>query len=293
MNEEHTVIPLKTLYIPMHRYKLSENHMFLLRNSFAVVTLAFAFTQSALAQDRAFSFSLTGGAAVQPDYFGSDSYGVGPSGAFGFTGLRFGSAQFGDPDGPTHFAPGSGLRGAFRYIPRRAGTDELLGLDNVRASVEVGLGLHYTTDTWQIYSDLRYGAIGHRGMAAELGANLIYRGENGLVLHAGPRAEWGNSRFMRSYFGISPTEAAQITALGNAGLGALTPAGGFRPSSGIYSVGVELGAYQPISDNWGVTGSLRFDRLRGDAAASPIVQQGRRDQITAEIGLTRHFNLRF
>ncbi len=259
----------------------------------AATVLACVFAQPALAQDRAFSFSLTGGASVKPDYFGSRDYSIGPTGAFGFTGLRFGAAQLGDPDGPTEFAPGTGLRGAFRYIPSRSGDDELLGLDRVSTSVELGLGLHHTTETWQVYSDLRYGAIGHRGIAGEIGANVIYRDPGGLVLHAGPRAEWGNGRFMRNYFGISPTEAAQISAQGNTGLAGLTPAGGYEPSGGIYSIGLEVGAYQPLSDNWGVTGSIRYDRLRGDAASSPIVQQGRRDQITAEIGLTRHFNLRF
>ena len=243
----------------------------------------------AVAQDRALSFSLTGGAQVAPKYFGADDVRVGPAGSFGFTGLRLGTVQLGDPDGPTLFAPGTGLRGAFRYIAKREGKAELQGLNDVDAALELGLGLQHTAEAWQVYTDLRYGVIGHRAIAGEVGANLIYRGENGLVLHAGPRAEFGNARFMRSYFGITAAEAAAV----GGGLAAVTPMGGFQPSGGIYSYGLELGAYQPLSPDWGVTGSLRLDRLRGDASASPIVQQGRRDQISAQIGLTRHFNLRF
>ncbi len=237
----------------------------------------------AQAQDRAFSFGLTGGAALGPTYFGSNRSEVTPMARFSFSGLQFGGVSLGDADrtaldGPAQFAPGFGLRGAFRYIPKR---DGLTGLDDVKASVELGGGVHYTDQNWQVFADLRYGVIGHRGLSGEVGANLIYRGDGGLVLHAGPRAEFGNSRFAQTYFGVSQAES------GPSGLAAYTA------GSGFHSMGFEVGAYQALSPDWGVTGNLRFDRLRGDAAASPIVQQGRRDQITAEIGLTRHFNLRF
>lgn len=235
------------------------------------------------AQDRVLSFSVTGGAQVAPRYFGSNDLRIGPSGAVGFQGLRFGSVQLGDPDGPKLFAPGTELRGAFRFIPKREGARELQGMDDVKASFEVGLRAQHAAENWQVFTDLRYGVIGHKAIAGEVGANLIYRGANGFVLHGGPRAEFGNSRFARSYFGVTAAEA-------NATGPNLTQ---FTPSGGFHSIGLELGAYQPLSDDWGVTGSLRFDRLRGGAAASPIVQQGRRDQVSAQIGLTRHFNLRF
>ncbi|TVP71179.1 MAG: MipA/OmpV family protein [Rhodobacteraceae bacterium] len=240
----------------------------------------------AFAQERGLSFSITGGAGVAPDYFGSDSVSVGPAGSFGFGGLRFGALALGTLDTPEQFAPGFGPYGAFRFIGKRDGKDELEGMDDVKASVEIGAGLQYTEDFWQVFGELRYGAIGHNAVAGELGANVIFRGESGLVLNAGPRAEFGNRRFNRTYFGVSEAEA---TASQDAG-GSLTA---FSPSAGFYSVGVEAGAYQPLSADWGLSGSVRFDRLRGDAADSPIVQQGSRNQISAEIGLTRHFNLRF
>jgi MipA family protein len=235
----------------------------------------------AVAQDRAFSFSLTGGAQVSPKYFGSDSYSVGPTGSFGFTGLRFGSAQLGDPDGPAQFAPGAGLRGAFRYIPKREGKKELRGLNTVKAALELGIGAHYTEEFWQVFGDIRYGVIGHKAFAGELGANLIYRDPSGLILHAGPRAEFGNARFARTYFGVTQAEATS-SALRQ-----------YSPSGGFHSVGMEAGAYQPLNADWGVTGAVRYDRLRGDAANSPIVTMGSRNQFSAQIGLTRHFNLRF
>lgn len=237
----------------------------------------------AQAQNNGLSFSITGGAQVSPKYFGSSDYRAGPSGSFGFGGLRFGGFELGNLDGPTQFAPGAGLRGALRFIPKRQGRDELAGMDDVKAALELGVGAHYTDEFWQVFGEMRYGVIGHKAIAGEIGANLIYRDPTGLVLHGGPRAEFGNSRFNRTYFGVTPTEAAD-------------PGNTFNPytlSGGFHSVGLELGAYQPLNEDWGVTGSMRYDRLRGDAARSPIVQQGNRNQFSAEIGLTRHFNLRF
>lgn len=244
----------------------------------AIVTLG---TAPVVAQDNVFAFSVTGGAQIAPDYFGASDYSVSPVFGFGFQGLRFGATQLGDPDGPRVFAPGAGLRGAFRYIGEREGVNELAGMNTVDAALELGLGVHYTTDMWQIYTDLRYGVVGHNGITGELGANLIYRAPNGLVLNAGPRAEFGSSRFTNAYFGVTAAES---------GPSGFAP---FTSSGGIYSVGFELGAYQPLNANWGITGTLRYDRLRGDAAQSPIVLQGSREQVSAEIGLMRHFNLRF
>jgi MipA family protein len=236
--------------------------------------------QPAGAQDRALAFSLTGGVSVVPSYFGAGTHRIAPSGSLGFTGLRFGGIRLGDPEDPRLFAPGTGLRGAFRYIPKREGTKELAGLDDVKAALELGLGLEHTSEHWQVYGTLRYGAIGHRAFSGEIGGNVLYRGGSGLVVHAGPRAEFGNARFMRTYFGITTAEESP----------ALTA---YKPSGGLYSVGFAIGAYQPLSADWGITGSVRYDRLRGGAAASPIVRQGSRNQMTASIGLTRHFKLRF
>ncbi len=247
-----------------------------------VITAALL-TPPAAAQERVLAFSVTGGASVSPSYFGAANRKTAPTASFGFNGMRFGALQFGDPDGPTQFAPGSGLRGAFRYIAKREGTDNLDGMKDVDAAIELGVGLHHTNDWWQVYGDLRFGIVGHKGFAGELGGNLIYRGETGLVLHAGPRVEFGNARFARTYFGVTTDEATASDSIFSR----------YAPGGGVHSVGVELGAYQPLNADWGVTGTLRYDLLRGVAADSPIVKQGQRPQISAQMGLTRHFNLRF
>lgn len=253
-----------------------------LHSAFVATVFTAALTcQPALAQDRVVAFSVTGGAISQPEYFGADSNRFAPKARIGFTGLRAGDMSLGDPDGPREFAPGTFYRGALQYIPERDGRNELAGLSNVDASVELGIGLQHTRETWQVYGELRYGFVGHQAVAADIGGNAIFRSEGGRVVHAGPRIELGNSRFMRTYFGVTDREAAR------------SDLDAYTPSRAVYSAGFEIAAYQPVKADWGITGSVRYDRLVGDAADSPIVQQGSRNQWTAVLGLTKHFNLRF
>jgi MipA family protein len=259
---------------------------FAVRTTFVAILAFGLMAQPALAQERALAFSLTTGAQVGPAYPGAGENSLRPMGALGLTGVQFGAFTRGQPDGPSagpaSLVPGTGIRGAFRMIAPRSGTGALAGMDDLGRAIELGLGLHHTRQNWQIYGEMRYGAIGHRGVAGALGANLIWRSETGQILHGGPRAEFGNARYARSYFGVTQAESARSATFAP-----------YQPGGGLQSVGVELGAYQPLSPEWGIAGSLRFDRLRGDAALSPIVQQGSRAQLTSQIGLTRHFNLRF
>jgi MipA family protein len=248
----------------------------------ALIALSLAFSSPAAAQDNALSFSVTGGAQSTPLFMGSGTQRVAPWLSGGFEGLRIGGFSLGDPDGSDPFAPGLGLRGAFNVIGARRGTGALAGMTDLSTAVELGLGAHYTTTNWQVFGEIRQGFGGHRGIAGDLGANVILRPLDGFTLHAGPRAQFGNARFARTYFGVTGAEALAS--------GVLTP---YSPQGGLTSAGFEVGAYQALGRDWGVSANLRYDRLQGDAARSPIVTQGRRDQITAQFGLTRHFTLRF
>lgn len=248
---------------------------------------ALALSNPAFAEGNALSFALTGGLKSAPAYFGADRMQVSPLVGFSFQGLRLGGVEIGQPDNTDPFARGTGLRGAFRVLAARDSLRELAGLNDIKAAVELGIGLHHTAENWQVYGEIRRGLTGHEGIAGDLGANVIFRPADGFTLHAGPRASFGNARFNSNYFGITPAEALAATAAGNPGLTAYAPGGG------LTSLGFEIGGYQAIGRNWGVTGAVRYDQLRGDAAASPIVVQGKRDQVTAKIGLTRNFSFRF
>jgi len=229
-------------------------------------------------------FTLRGGAAVTPDYFGSGDYSVGPDFGFGLNfarlpgGRSFGSSDANDPQ------YGLGLRGSFRYIDKRetAKYPELTGLNDVDASVELGLGVGYTSRNFDAFADLRYGIVGHESIVGEIGADVKVQASDRLTLSAGPRLFLGSDKYAQTYFGVSAAEAAA----GYAG-------GAFNAQGGLLSAGIELGAQYRINDDWGVEGALTYDRFTNDAADSPIVQRGERDQYGLRIGLTRRITLDF
>ena len=228
------------------------------------------------------TFTLGAGARLAPEYFGASSMEPGPTGRFSLQHLSIGGLQVGRPDARP-LDPGFGIGGAFRYIGSRGPgqNPELAGLDRVDASVELGLGLRHVAEGWRVFADLRHGVIGHGGWAGDLGADALLRLGPDLILTAGPRVAFGDARFTRTYFGVTPAESAA------SGFAA------YRPSGGLVSVGAELGMHYALDADWGLVGTISYDHLRGDAADSPVTTQGSRDQWGASLVVTRRFNLRF
>ncbi|WP_198144792.1 MipA/OmpV family protein [Pseudorhodobacter aquimaris] len=211
------------------------------------------------------AFTLRAGVAGAPAYFGAKDLEAGPDFAFSLKYLALpGGRSFGSTD-PKAVKYGLGLRGSFRYIAKRTATDdpELAGMNDVKATAELGLGLGYTQRNFEAFADVRYGAIGHHAWVGELGANAVVHPNEKLTLRAGPRVFFGDSDYADTYFGVS---AAESTASGFAAHSA---------SGGALSAGVELGATYAVNDAWGIDGALRWDKYLGDAKSSPIVQQGK------------------
>jgi len=228
------------------------------------------------------AFKLRGGVGASPAYFGSRDLEAGPDFALSFEFLRLpGGASLGNPD-PSNPRYGFSPRGSFRYIAKRSATDhpELAGLNDVKASVELGLGLAYTQRNFEAFADIRYGVIGHKAWVGEIGADLVMRPNDRLTLRAGPRLFMGSSDYANTYFGVTPAESS-----------AALPA--FRAKGGALTAGVELGATYAINDLWGIDGAIRYDRYLNSAKDSPIVQQGRDDALSLRIGVTRRISLGF
>ena len=263
----------------------------------ALVVAATLLTAPAMAQDLgapvlstqgagpAIGFTLRGGVAATPEYFGSDEREIGPALGAELNYLRLGNFTFGDPD-PLYRQDGISFGGSFRYIPDRSADDspELRGLDDVDAALELGGGLRYTTENFSTFGDIRYGVVGHEAFVGELGADVIARPTDRISLRAGPRVLFGDSDYASTYFGVDAAEEAASAAAGT-GLTA------FDASGGLLSTGVELGAAYKFDDNWGIDATLNYDRLQNDAASSPITRDD--SQFTATIGITRRFTLGF
>ena len=226
-------------------------------------------------------FKLRGGIAVVPDYIGSSDYTFGPDLGFSLQYARLFGREFGSAGAEPRF--GTKLRGSFRYVDERSADDnsELAGLDDLDTSVELGLGLGYSSYRFDAFADIRYGVVGHEAWVGELGADVKAYPTDRLTLSMGPRLFVGSDRYADTYFGISSAEAA----------GSAFSA--YDANGGLLSAGLELGATYEINDNWGVEGAITWDRLSGDADDSPIVQQGDRDQYGLRVGITRQITLDF
>ena len=229
-----------------------------------------------------FVFTLGGGAGFEPTYFGSSSYEAIPAFSFGFEYLRLGNRSYGSTD-PDFISTGLAPRFSFRVVKERAASDhvELTGLNDIDTSVELGMGLIYRQESFEVFADARYGVIGHEAWVGEVGADLILRPTERLTLSMGPRLFLGDDSYASTYFGVT---AAEFATSGIAQ---------FDASGGALSAGVELGATYEISDKWGLQGTLRYDRLMNDAAASSITGLGSEDQFSASLMLTRRFVLDF
>ncbi|WGH79731.1 MipA/OmpV family protein [Jannaschia ovalis] len=228
----------------------------------------------------ALGFTLRGGVASTPEYFGAPSNELGPDIGFELNYLRFGNFTIGNPD-PLFRPQGFGVTGSFRYIGERDDADspELAGLNDIDAALELGLGLQYAADNYQVFGAVRRGVTGHDGLVGELGADLLLYPTDRLTVTFGPRALWGDDEYASTYFGVTAAEA---------GASAFTA---FAPSGGLMSVGVELGAGYRLNDRWGIEGAISYDKLQNDAAASPITADD--ESLSARIGVTRRFTLGF
>ncbi|WP_152415457.1 MipA/OmpV family protein [Caenispirillum salinarum] len=89
---------------------------------------------------------------------------------------------------------------------------------------------------------------------------------------------YASDDYMDTYFGVSPTGAAQ------SGLAA------YEADGGVRDVNVSLAVNQFLSRTWSVGGRVTYMRLLGDAADSPVVEEaGSADQLIVMLGVGYRF----
>ena len=240
-----------------------------------------------LAQDGPrFAFTLGAGVEAKPGYFGSDEVTFGPDLSFSFGALSVGPLSFGNAD-PDGLSQGFDIGGSFRLVNERSSDDyeELQGLTDVDRAIELGGALRYSASWWDAFAEVRYGVTGHESLVADLGLDLVSRPSDRLTLRAGPRIFLGSDDYAATYFGVTEAESLASAADGTGAFAA------YEAQGGILSAGLELSAHYRLTDLWGFEAGLRYDRLQNDAADSPITTED--DQLSANLGVTRRFDIRF
>lgn len=243
--------------------------------------IAFAATAAApaLAQDvmipqvKSVQFDVAVGAWAHPTYIGSDEHETGP-----WLSLRNLSIN-GAADGDLKY--GFSLTPNFDTVGDRDGDDDdrLDGLDDISRAYEAGLKLSYRAGETTFYGTMRKGFGGHHGIVGEAGVKYRINATDKLTLWASAEAGYGNGRFNETYFGVTDSEAAR------------TDFDAFDIGSGINSASARLEAHYKITEKTSLLGEVKYTRIVGDAADSPIVLDEAQPSI--RLGITRTLNFAF
>ena len=229
--------------------------------------------------------TIGGRVAASPPYEGAPNDDIRPSGSFSVR----------RADKPYRFTPpddGSTLAlVASRYIDfgpvvrfryDRGDTGNLQGFDKIGFAVEPGLFANLWPTNWlRGRVEVRRGVLGHDGWVGDAGIDLIHTGRK-WDWSLGPRIGYGDRRYMDTYFGVTPVEAARSPLL-------FLP---YEPAGGIRYGGAEAAVSYHFTNRLRTTLDFGYHRLVKLAADSPVVAiAGSRDQLSGGLGVTYSFGV--
>jgi MipA family protein len=227
------------------------------------------------------------GGSFRPDFEGATHYLLSPVPIFSVQ--RAGSRQqfIGPRDGASIALLDTG---GFRAGPvvtslpsRKVSSDAALnGLNDISTTYELGGFVEYFPVDWfRVRAEVRRGFGGSDGVFADVFADAIVPVWDRLTWSAGPRLSFANTHGTAPFFGIDQTEA----------LASGLPV--FNASGGLHSVGVGTQLRYQITPQWETHSYVEYQRLEGDAAASPLItQRGSPNQTTFSIGASYSFDVR-
>lgn len=232
------------------------------------------------------------GAAVAPDYIGSDDFQVIPFAGFryetGFAVIQSrGLSLEADILKPNY----GGAFSAGPLVKYRFGRDDVESnavdaLPDVDASVEVGGFLSYAfSGVLNPFDSITFRvegaadvADGHGGYVITPSVTYATPLSRRFFTFASVSADFGDEEFNDSYF--------SVTAAGSAASGLAQ----FDADSGLFRTGVAVGGTYMLTESWGLTGIASYSRLNNDAEDSPIVSvEGSADQFFGGGGLMYRF----
>jgi MipA family protein len=159
---------------------------------------------------------------------------------------------------------------------------ELNGLGDINTAIELGGFVEYFPVDWfRTRVETRQGFGGHHGVVADFSADVIMPVLVGFTVSAGPRFTWESTKATSPYFSV---DAAQAMATG-------LPV--FNAKGGAHSAGAGAQVSYRFNPQWEVHSYVEYERLLGDAAASPIVAvRGSANQTTVGMGASYSFDVK-
>ncbi|MCF7688369.1 MAG: MipA/OmpV family protein [Cephaloticoccus sp.] len=147
-------------------------------------------------------------------------------------------------------------------------SNALIGFQDLDATMQVGAFVSHRSAGWTTKLELVQALGGHEGLTADVSLEyLMNLSESGnrngppLLFATGPRLRWADANYTNAYFGVTVRDAL-ATGL---------PA--YRTSSGVNTLGWGAAVVRPINRQLSFIAFAGYDRLLGDAADSPLVQQ--------------------
>lgn len=150
----------------------------------------------------------------------------------------------------------------FRFGRTRHDSSQLQGLTNIGSTFAAGAYASWAAADWlSLNADVTQGLSSNSGLLADVGATLSHR-FGPLLVAGGPTVGFANATYMKSFFGITPSESA---ASGR-------PV--YDTTDGVLAPGAAATLVMPVTGKIAVTTVATYGRLVGNAAGSPIVKQG-------------------
>lgn len=158
---------------------------------------------------------------------------------------------------------------------------ELRGLGNIDRTLELGGFAEYWWKPWlRMRGELRQGIGGHHGLVSDLTADIVSKALPSWTLSGGPRLTFASSAAMSPYFSVDAAQSAASSL----------PL--YNSRGGLKSIGVGAKARYDFNHQWFTHAFFEYQRLEGDAAASPVVlQRGSPNQTMAGLGVGYSFNV--
>jgi outer membrane protein len=169
-----------------------------------------------------------------------------------------------------------------RFRDDRGQQGKLIGFQKIGFAVEPGGFVDlWPTDWLRARVEVRRGVTGHAGVVGDAGIDLIYTGRK-WDFSIGPRIGYGDRRYLDTYFGVTPSEAARNPYVNSP----------YEPAGGVRYGGVETAVSYHFTNRLRTTFDVGYHRLIKLAADSPVVSiDGSQDQISAGVGLTYSFGV--
>lgn len=207
--------------------------------------------------------SLGLGAAVVPDYEGSDDYEAAP---VPYAEVSWDNGMYVELMGnrlKANLVPDSQFKAGpmFRYRRSRGSVDDdkVDDMKNVPAAKELGAFGAMEIDRWVFSMDaVQDVGSGHEGWLATFSGRYRWPLGQRWLMFLGASSTYASDDYMDAYFGVNGRDAAR------SGLKQ------YKADAGFKDVSFDVGANYVMTERWSVRGLVRYTRLLGDAADSPV-----------------------